>query len=170
MPQLNEREELIRTKQCLAPEVARWMHAYWECSDKVQAVVRDMVEILRDEEADDDDKEMAVATLLEALFPSRHNGELGADLEELESLHSQTSEVGSIVATMDEQEVTFARKVMELMEAKQMTQGQLATAIGVQQPAISMLMSRASRPQKRTVQKIAQALGVEVDLLWPLTK
>jgi transcriptional regulator with XRE-family HTH domain len=47
-----------------------------------------------------------------------------------------------------------------------MTQEQLAAAIGVGQPAISMMLNRNCRPQARTVKKLADALGVEIEELW----
>lgn len=50
-----------------------------------------------------------------------------------------------------------------------MTQDQLAEKIGVGQPAISMMLKRQCRPQKRTVQRLAEALGVAAEELWPGT-
>jgi len=46
----------------------------------------------------------------------------------------------------------------------------LAEKIGVGQPAISMMLQRQCRPQKRTVMRIAEALGVSAEELWPNTK
>ena len=53
------------------------------------------------------------------------------------------------------------------MKQRSITQEQLAEAIGVGQPAVSMLLSRTCRPRKRTVERIAVALGVEPSELWP---
>ncbi len=48
-----------------------------------------------------------------------------------------------------------------------MSQVELAAAIGVGQPAISMMLSRNCRPQRRTVECIARALEVTPNDLWP---
>ena len=42
-----------------------------------------------------------------------------------------------------------------------------AAAIGVGQPAISMVLTRNCRPQRRTVEKIAKALDVSAEEVWP---
>jgi lambda repressor-like predicted transcriptional regulator len=38
--------------------------------------------------------------------------------------------------------------------------------MGVGQPTVSLLLSRASRPQRPTVEKVAAALGVEPAAIW----
>jgi transcriptional regulator with XRE-family HTH domain len=48
-----------------------------------------------------------------------------------------------------------------------MTQAQLADKLGLGQPAISMMLQRNCRPQKRTVVRLADALGVAPEELWP---
>ena len=163
---IDRKTELDQTtyKQ-LAPIFAQWMHALMECSDVVQGVIRDMVEIMVDPDADDEDKEMAKATFLEALFPVSHNGSLGADLEELEDEH-RAGKVGQLLDEMDIEESTFGDRVKDALINRGMTQQQLGEAIGVGQPAISMMLNRESRPQRRTVEKIAEALGVSYEDLW----
>jgi transcriptional regulator with XRE-family HTH domain len=52
------------------------------------------------------------------------------------------------------------------MERKNISQAELAKAIGVSQPAISLLLARKCRPQRRTVEKLAEALNVETRELW----
>ncbi len=165
---VEDRNELREQYTLLAPIVSRWLRAFVECSDTVQGVICEMFEIINDPETDDDDKKMASRTLVEALFPKSFNGSLGADLVELENEHRTNGEGGSkIISEMDAEEQTFASKVTTLMEQRGMTQTQLAEAIGVGQSAISMMLSRQARPQRRTVTKIAEALGVEVEELWP---
>ncbi len=46
------------------------------------------------------------------------------------------------------------------------TEVQLARRIGVSQSAISMMLPRRCRPQRRTVEKLAETLGVKADDLW----
>jgi lambda repressor-like predicted transcriptional regulator len=47
------------------------------------------------------------------------------------------------------------------------TQVQLAETIGVGQSAIAMMLQRECRPQRRTVARMAEALGVTPETLWP---
>ena len=164
---LNEKKRINEYNQHLAPLFAPWLQAFIECSDSSRAVVVDMIEIMSDPEADDDDKEMAKATFLEALFPSTHNGILGADLAQLEEIHCESHvDFASVAADMDQQEFTFSERVQAIMKSKGITQDQLADATGVTQPAICMMLNRSARPQRRTVAKIAEALGVSASELW----
>jgi transcriptional regulator with XRE-family HTH domain len=52
------------------------------------------------------------------------------------------------------------------MAQRQLTQAELAQRIGVGQSAISMLLKRRCRPQRKTLGKLATTLGVEVEALW----
>lgn len=139
--------------------------AYLECSTEIQAVIRDMVQVVNAHDAIEDERDAALATIAEALFPSTHNGELGVCLEEYEK--EATSEAKVVLKQMDQEEATFADRVNALLEEKGMTQGELADAIGVGQPAVSMMLSRSCRPQRRTVAKIAKALKVSPEDIWP---
>jgi hypothetical protein len=62
---------------------AHLFQEYLECDPEIQAVIRRMSAIIVDPEVDDDDSAMALATLHEALRPSRseRDGLLGVDLE-----------------------------------------------------------------------------------------
>ncbi len=147
---------------------AKFLHAYLECSDKMQAVVRNSLAILADPETDDDDRQMTLATLAEALFPHPHKGQLGMDLAESEKdTAEQNAELRAIVAEMDHEEHTFADRLAALMKQQGLTQFQLAEKIGVGQPAISNMLNRTCRPQKRTIVRLAEALGVSPKELWP---
>ena len=150
--------------------VAQAFQAYLECDTEIQKVIMEMVEIINDPETDPDDIELSLATLREALFPaySSTDGQLGADLEVEE--RDACGEDAQAVAEMDRQEQVFAFRVEALMKERGWTQGQLAEASGVKQPAISLLLSRQSRPQRRTIEKIAKALAVSPEELWPETE
>ena len=139
--------------------------AYLECSDEIQAAIRDMVQVVNSPDAIQDEREAALVTIAEALFPSKHNGELGVCLEEYD--HLENAEVKAILKQMDQEEATFADRVNALLEEKGMTQAELAEAIEVGQPAISMMLARDCRPQRRTVEKIAKALKVSTEEIWP---
>jgi transcriptional regulator with XRE-family HTH domain len=53
------------------------------------------------------------------------------------------------------------------MATRQLTQTELAERVGVGQSAIAMLLRRRCRPQRKTLGKLASALGVELEELWP---
>jgi len=139
--------------------------AYLECSDAVQEAIRDMVEIVNDPESAAEEVNAALLTIAEALFPCRSNGGLGVDLEECETI--APDDIRAKLEEADSQEAAFAERVSTLLTKKQMTQSDLASAIGVGQPAISMMLSRKCRPQRRTVEKIAGALEVSASDIWP---
>jgi DNA-binding XRE family transcriptional regulator len=70
-------------------------------------------------------------------------------------------------AQMDQAEAAFSAALTRLMAERQLTQAELAERIGVGQSAIAMLLKRRCRPQRRTLGKLAEALSVPVDELWP---
>jgi DNA-binding Xre family transcriptional regulator len=146
---------------------AHFFQAYLECEPPIQEVIRQMTAIVDDPEADEDDRAMAVATLHEAFFPSRSgdDGLLGVDLEQEERESAKEEE--SALAALDAEEDAFAGRVKAILHDLNMTQEQLAAALDIGQPAVSMLLSRKSRPQRRTVERIARALGVSPGDLWP---
>jgi hypothetical protein len=146
---------------------AHWLQAYLECEPDIQDVIRRMAAIIDDPDADEDDRALATATLSEALFPahSRDDGLLGVDLEQEE--HRWASEDAATRAALDAEEEAFAGRVQSILRARNWTQEQLAAALDIGQPAISMLLSRKARPQRRTVERLARALGVAPEDLWP---
>lgn len=161
---------LVRQNQMNDPgllasqQFAQMLHAYKECSDEIQAVILDMVEVYNSSDATEDEPQAALATIAEALFPFHHKGKLGMCLEECEN---SDLTVKAVLKGMDKEEATFAERVETLLEERNMTQSDLASAIGVKQPAISMMLSRECRPQRRTVDKIAAALKVSPEAIWP---
>jgi transcriptional regulator with XRE-family HTH domain len=60
---------------------------------------------------------------------------------------------------MEQAEAAFAATLARLLAERQFTQAQLAERIGVGQSSISMLLKRRCRPQRRTLGKLAEALG-----------
>lgn len=53
------------------------------------------------------------------------------------------------------------------METKRISQQELADLVGCSQPAISQMLNRSCRPQKKTILKIAEALQGQAQDLWP---
>ncbi len=111
-----------------------------------------------------------MGTIAEALFPCRINGAPGIDLEEEAERLSSHDGTKQVLQTMDQEEAVFADRVAALMKAKGLTQAELAAAIEVGQPAVAMMLARKSRPQRRTVERIAKALGVTPEEIWPTPK
>src|SRR5208337_4261341 len=113
---------------------AQVFQAYVECTEEIQSLIRDMVEIVNDSSATEDEKLMACSTIAESLFPSRHGGQLGVDLEQFERLDAERSrEIKDVHASMDRQEEHFADRVLALMPERDMTQAQLANACKIGQ-------------------------------------
>jgi predicted XRE-type DNA-binding protein len=139
--------------------------AYQKASLTVKDIVSTMSRVINDPTAEREEVDAAIDTLIEALFPESKDGGYGADLESLKA--ADGAEAGSVLESHQRQEEHFSAAVMELMERRHMVQRDLAQAVGVTQPAISMLLSRKCRPQKVTIEKIAKALQVDPKEIWP---
>jgi ribosome-binding protein aMBF1 (putative translation factor) len=107
-------------------------------------------------------------TLADALFPNLHEGKLGMDLQESEGLGAgQSREMKEVLEAMDAEEATFAERLRGTMEQRGLTQQALAERLGIGQPAVSNLLKRQCRPQRRTVSRLAKVLDVSPCELWP---
>lgn len=140
-----------------------------ECEDELREEAILLFEQLASGELSPDEEFSTISLLTEILFPSSTENEAsGFDFEESEAVLRQKSpEAGSVLNEMDRQEESFANTLRTLLEEKGVTQAELAEKLGIGQPAISMMLQRQCRPQKRTVVRIAEALGVEPSALWP---
>lgn len=148
---------------------AKCFHAYLECDEDIQAIIRDMVEIMVDPSTDDDERHMAMLTLAEALFPQLGNEASGMSLEKADAVGVENAPDGAeALEELDAEEASFAERLGALMDERGLTQTALAEKAGVGQPAISMMLKRECRPQKRTVRRLAEALGVRPEDLWPV--
>ena len=152
------------TSEVLTESVRNFLcvqHAYTECSDEVQAVVGDMTEVFNSPDATEEEKTGALYTIVEAIFPDVANEV--CDVCEQFRKHPQSREYND---RLRDQEQRFAEKVLGIMKEKHITQTELADRIGIGQSGVSNLLTRRCRPQKRTIEKIANALGVELCDLW----
>jgi DNA-binding XRE family transcriptional regulator len=142
--------------------------ALQECDEELRAEAITLFKQLQSGQLDPDEVQATTALLAEILFPNTdHEGLPGLDLEESgEIAKPSSSEAKDVLERMDQEEATFATRLRTLMDNAGITQEQLAEKIGVGQPAISMMLKRQCRPQKRTVQRLAEALGVAVEELW----
>lgn len=148
---LADNRETVERLQSLA-EVMRWLRAMpvsqrarfvaalVECSDEAHDVVASMLRVVEDRQASALERQQALATIAGVL---------------------------SLNPDMETQEATFADRLRQLMDARHVTQQELAARAGCSQPAISQMLNRNCRPQKRTIFKLAEALGVEPRDLWP---
>lgn len=125
-----------------------------------QEGIASMASIVVDPEADADEVQSALDTLRESL----HSRAAALDFESEDDLSDEEQEASR---RMDSEEASFADRLRVVMAEKGMSQVQLAEAVGVGQPAISMMLARECRPQRRTVEKLAMALEVAPQELWP---
>ena len=68
---------------------------------------------------------------------------------------------------MDSQESSFADRLRNLLKRRNITQQELGERADCTQSAISKMLNRNCRPQKKTILKLAAALNVEPTELWP---
>lgn len=133
-----------------------------ECDPDIQAVVSEMLEVYKAPETSPEEKQLAMHTIIDALFPS-----LGVEALAAERYAASSKEASACNNAMDLQEEHFSDRVRQLMQDKGVSQEQLAVQMGVGQSAVSNMLSRRCRPQQRTIERAAEALGVKPDTLWP---
>jgi DNA-binding XRE family transcriptional regulator len=146
-----------------AMKITDALQAFFRLDPGTQHEIEEKVKWLSNSQATEAERaaaEKALAALLSAA--GRHGaGRVVSRDERLGPEHRQ------LRAQMERAEEAFAATLARLMAERQLTQAQLAERIGVGQSAISMLLKRRCRPQRRTLGKLAEALGVPVDNLWP---
>jgi len=148
-----------------ATRFARMLHAYNECSTEVQKIVCDMSAIIADESSTTHERTLATDTIVEAMLPL-----LTSDVREFAENRMRSPAARESAEELDQEEAAFADRLKRVMFERNMTQEQLAKLTGVSQPAISNILTRCCRPQRKTVGRFAEALGVSPDELWPPTK
>lgn len=143
--------------------LAEVLPLYLACDEVGQAAVREMVGALHRSNAPNAERDAALETIAKTLFPTVARP-FSVSLDEYErSLGDSTG----IDGRLDREEAIFASRLARLLDEKSVTQVELARRIGVSQSAISMLLARRCRPQRRTVARIAEALNVSESELWP---
>jgi lambda repressor-like predicted transcriptional regulator len=147
-----------------ATRFAKLLHAYTECAPEVQKIVLEMSEIIADETSTEHERTLASDAIVEAMFPG-----FTADVREYANDRMRSPAAREAARELDQEEAEFASRLKALMEERNMTQEQLAKLTRVSQPAISNILTRCCRPQRKTVGRFAEALGVSPDELWPST-
>ena len=148
----------------------RFLGTFTECSDEVQRVVVSLLKVVKDTRTTPAERKRALMTIADALSlnPCEEDGEYGQDLAASEPYAARrNAPLAREVAKMDAQEDGFARRLRELMDAKRISQQELADRVGCSQPAVSQMLARMCRPQKKTVLRLAEALDVPPRDLWP---
>ena len=153
-----------------APSRKRFWGALAECSDAVQQVVIRLLKVVKDHHTTPVERQRALMTIADSLFlnPDEEDGNYGQDLAASETYAaSKVPPLAREVQKMNAQEAKFAQRLRELMEAKRISQQELADRVSCSQPAISQMLNRMCRPQKKTILKLAEALNVQARELWP---
>jgi lambda repressor-like predicted transcriptional regulator len=145
------------------------LRALQECDPKLREVALELFDHLNGDDLDPEQAYATTALIAEILFPNEdQKGMPGLDLEEAEkSAPTADASAGPLLTEMDRQEATFAERLRGAMTEQGITQAELAAKVGIGQPAISMMLNRTCRPQRKTVRKIAEALGIDPVALWP---
>jgi transcriptional regulator with XRE-family HTH domain len=168
--------DAFRAVLSINDEQRDFIRKYMECSDEVQSVVRSMFAVIESEHTTDEDRHRAFATIADAfhLRPEDGHGSYGLDFRksqtDIETKHPHPAWQPIIAdrhAQMDFQEAAFADRVKAILQQKNITQEELAERIDCTQSAVSKMLARKSRPQRKTILKMATALNVEPTLLWP---
>jgi len=133
-----------------------------ECDEDLRGEALELFRQLVGGELDEEQRFATTALLAEILFPDTDSDGLpGLDLVEAEALAPAADpEAKKTLVRMDEEESFFARRLRELMAVRGLTQAELAAKVGIGQPAISTMLNRACRPQRKTVLRFAAALEV----------
>jgi lambda repressor-like predicted transcriptional regulator len=133
-----------------------------QVDSEIKESIDELMAICLSPDATADEKTRAVDTIVEAVFPG-----LAADYYDGCEELRQSPAAAAQRQQMAREESIFAQRVDSLMREKELTQELLAERIGVSQPAISNMLTRKCRPQRRTVARIATALNVRPEEIWP---
>lgn len=146
-----------------------FISALLECSEQLRTDAERLMTIVDDPISLPGESGRAWNTLLDQfhLLPD-DEGRYGMDLARSEAgAAGRYPLLASEVERMDSQETLFADRLRQIMKDKNITQHELAERIECSQPAISQMLNRKCRPQRKTLDKIALALSVDVRELWP---
>jgi DNA-binding XRE family transcriptional regulator len=145
-------------------KISEVLLAFFQLDPGTQREIQEQLKRLDDPQtsaAERDRAEKTLAAILQSAGGKHRAGRVLSRAERFTPAHHD------LRAQMEQAEEAFAATLARLMAERQLTQAQLAERIGVGQSAISMLLKRRCRPQRRTLGKLAEALGVPVEELWP---
>ncbi len=142
--------------------IGLFLQAFAECGREMQEIVVEMAAILADEDSTDDDRAAAYDAMVEALFPGTT-----AEARQNDRARLRSPEAVEAANALKDEESLFADRIRQTMKSKEITQEQLAEKAGVSQPAISNILNRQCRPQRKTIERLSAALDVAPAVLWP---
>jgi DNA-binding XRE family transcriptional regulator len=145
-------------------KITEVLQGFFQLDARTQKEIQEQLKRLGDPQTSEAERtrlEETLATVLRPASGKHRGGHVTSREERLTAAHRE------LRAQMDQAEAAFAAALARLMAERQLTQEQLAQRVGVGQSAISMLLKRRCRPQRRTLGKLAEALGVTVEDLWP---
>ena len=160
----------------IQPKQREFIRLYLECSDEVQSVVRSMFAVLDHEDTTEEDRQRALSTIADALHlkPLEGHGNYGIDLavagRDAANGHPDQARrpvIAERLNQLDSQEATFSDRLRRILDEKNITQEELAERTGCTQSAISKMLTRNARPQRKTIVKMSTALNVAPTDLWP---
>jgi lambda repressor-like predicted transcriptional regulator len=160
-PDADMRDEHLQACQGFAATLPRYLGA----STPVQAVVRDLVQLFNNAAVGADERERVVRALAVTLHESA--GDRPREQTAPPLAHPSAAELEVCRRRLEREEELFVANLKRLMSERRLTQAELAERVGLSQPAISMMLARKYRPQRRTVRLLAQVLGVAEGELWP---
>jgi DNA-binding phage protein len=120
----------------------------------------DLSLLLQDPELDEADRDAISSTLLTLLNPTIGADDIGGSLDE---------EDAATEALLDSEERLFAARLRKVMEEKKITEEVLAQQVGLTSDTLGRILSCDTRPQKRTVEKLAKATHASAEYLWPVS-
>lgn len=139
-----------------------------ECSEQIQSVVFSQIEIVDDSNSTDMEKQRAYNTIRSALEIQPFQESFGFDIEQHEANAAvKDQDAARVSDNLDSQESGFYQRLERILRSKRLPQTELAKRLGMSQPAISQMLTRKCRPQRRTIVRFAKALEVDPRELWP---
>jgi transcriptional regulator with XRE-family HTH domain len=139
------------------------------CSDELQDAVLRLVVIVQNPQSPSSERQRAMAAIADMLSLSFENDAEectpNRSADEGTPAHRPAPEGGG--RGFGSQGSAFAERLRALMQARGISQQDLAERIGCSQPAISQMLGRNRRPQKATILRLAEALRVSPRELWP---
>lgn len=142
-----------------APHFAALLPLFLRCPPGLQRAVAEMAAVAADPSATEDERERACGAIAGAL--------LCPGVRPLKGESRLLAIPPDVRAALDRKQAEFARRLRGRREKLGLTQAQLAEKAGVGQSQVSMLETGRCRPSRASLERLAKALGVRPELLWP---
>jgi DNA-binding XRE family transcriptional regulator len=137
---------------------------YLRCSTRIQGVVCDLVQVFNDPDTRKEERERVLTALAVTLCREPPSS---SEPKDPPARQPRAPDEALWRRKLEEEENLFVANLKRLMEDRKLTQAELAERAGLSQPAISMMLARRYRPQRRTIRLLAQVLGVAENELSP---